>query len=406
MPYQLRPYQQEAADRAVEFMTSQSKGNGLIVAPTGCGKSLMIAETAYRMNSDVIVFSPSAEIVRQNYEKMLSYGVTDCAIYSASCHSKEIARITFATIGSVANHMEFFRHFRYVIVDEAHLVNSLGGRYAEFFEDAERRIIGLTATPYRLSGALVGLDENGNPNMNIEPQNYSILKFLTRTRPKIFTHLLYSINPCDLFRQGFLSKMEYFDLTAIDERNIERNGCGTYVEKSLQREFRRVSLAQQLAEITQRVIHPKNGKVRQGVLVFTQFVDEAVELAQTVEGVAVLTGATPAKERERLIAAFKAGVIKVLANVGVLTVGFDYPALDTVIVARPTMSLALWMQICGRAIRPHPSKEAGWVIDLCGNLRRFGRLEDTYIAYEGKSRLPCVCGIVGGVPTKLTNRYF
>ena len=59
-----------------------------------------------------------------------------------------------------------------------------------------------------------------------------------------------------------------------------------------------------------------------------------------------------------------------MANVGVLTTGFDYPELDTVVMARPTMSLAMWYQIVGRAIRPHPSKECGWIVDLCGNIKR------------------------------------
>ena len=73
---------------------------------------------------------------------------------------------------------------------------------------------------------------------------------------------------------------------------------------------------------------------------------------------------------------FKAGEIPVVANVGVLTTGFDYPELDTIVMARPTMSLAMWYQIVGRAIRPHPSKEYGWVVDLCGNVKRFGEVKD------------------------------
>ena len=65
-------------------------------------------------------------------------------------------------------------------------------------------------------------------------------------------------------------------------------------------------------------------------------------------------------------------------NVGVLTTGFDYPELDTVIMARPTKSLSLWYQIVGRAIRPSPMKERGWVVDLCGNLNRFGKVQDLW----------------------------
>lgn len=83
---------------------------------------------------------------------------------------------------------------------------------------------------------------------------------------------------------------------------------------------------------------------------------------------------------------FKAGEIPVVANVGVLTTGFDYPELDTIVMARPTMSLALWYQIVGRAIRPHPDKEAGWIVDLCGNLKRFGEVKDLRLVDGGNGK--------------------
>ena len=90
----------------------------------------------------------------------------------------------------------------------------------------------------------------------------------------------------------------------------------------------------------------------------------------------MVSGDTSKSERERILAAFKAGKIKVVVNVGVLTTGFDYPELDTIVMARPTKSLSLWYQIVGRAIRPSPDKEKSWVVDLCGNLNRFGKVED------------------------------
>ncbi len=74
------------------------------------------------------------------------------------------------------------------------------------------------------------------------------------------------------------------------------------------------------------------------------------------------------------------------ANVGVLTTGFDYPELDTVVMARPTMSLAMWYQIVGRAIRPHPSKECGWIVDLCGNINRFGEVANLRLHDSGNGK--------------------
>ena len=106
----------------------------------------------------------------------------------------------------------------------------------------------------------------------------------------------------------------------------------------------------------------------------------------SIPGCAIVSGDTPKKEREHILEAFKAGEIPVVANVGVLTTGFDYPELDTVVMARPTMSLAMWYQIVGRAIRPHPSKECGWIVDLCGNIKRFGEVSDLRLFDSGNGK--------------------
>ena len=99
----------------------------------------------------------------------------------------------------------------------------------------------------------------------------------------------------------------------------------------------------------------------------------------------MVSGETPKKEREAIIDRFKSGQTKVVANVGVFTTGFDYPELDTIILARPTMSLALYYQMVGRAIRPYPGKD-GWVIDLCGSYAKFGDVADLTIDQEGANK--------------------
>ena len=98
--------------------------------------------------------------------------------------------------------------------------------------------------------------------------------------------------------------------------------------------------------------------------------------------------------------AFKQKQIKVVANVGVLTTGFDFPELATVVLARPTMSLALYYQMCGRAIRPFPNK-VSWVVDLCGNYKRFGRVDDL----ELRQTKPGIWAVFSGAK-QLTNVYF
>ncbi len=361
--FKLREYQQQASDKAVEFFNSKTGINAIEVLPTGSGKSLVIADIANRLEGHTLVFQPSKEILEQNFKKMCSYGVLDIAIYSASFNSKDIARITFATIGSAIHHIEQFMHFNNVIIDECHLVNSNGGMYEEFIKATGCKVLGLTATPYRLSSNSWG----------------AMLKFLTRTRPRIFSKVIYQVQIQTLLNLGYLAELDYFYTPApmYDERNLKDNSTGAdYTDRSVQEEYQRIDFYSWLVQIVKRVMKPKSGQKRNGILVFTRFLKEAQKLADEIDDCEMVSGDTPKAERERILAGFKGGTIKVVVNVGVLTTGFDYPELDTIVMARPTKSLSLWYQIVGRAIRPSPMKGKGWVVDLCGNLYRFGRVQD------------------------------
>ena len=152
MEIRLRPYQKEASDVAFEFMTrGDLHGGGLLIVPTGGGKSWIIADIADRIQYPLLIFCPNKEILQQNHEKMEKIRPGASTLYSASVGKKEISKITFATIGSVKNHASDFYVFKYIIIDEAHGVNAQGGMYEEFIHRRlDRKVIGLTATPYRL----------------------------------------------------------------------------------------------------------------------------------------------------------------------------------------------------------------------------------------------------------------
>lgn len=177
---------------------------------------------------------------------------------------------------------------------------------------------------------------------------------------------------------GFLSKIDYFQMNPLgwDENNLQANSTGAdYTDKSVEAEYNRIDFYGYLVSIVKRLLCPKRGGARRGILVFTRFLKEAERLTQSIECCEMVSGTTPKSERERILNDFKSGKIKVVVNVGVLTTGFDYPDLDTVVMARPTMSLAMYYQIVGREIRPHKDKQA-WFVDLCGNINRFGKVED------------------------------
>lgn len=375
MSFVLRDYQQAASDKAVAFfMDKKKKHNAIMVLPTGSGKSIVLASIASRLNAPVLIFQPSKEILEQNFAKLQALCPFDCSVYSASFGRKEISKITFATIGSVRNSPELFQQFQYVLCDECHLINSKEGMYKSFLDQLRCKILGVTATPYRLSSS----------------QGFgSMLKFITRTRPAIFKEVIYHVQVSTLLDMGYLAKLNYYPMNPIgwDELNLKTNSTGAdYTDKSVIREYERIDFYGYLVHIVQRLMNPKEGGKRKGILVFTRFLKEAERLTWSIPGCAIVSGDTPKSTREMILRQFKAGEIPVVANVGVLTTGFDYPELDTIVMARPTMSLAMYYQIVGRAIRPHPSKECGWFVDLCGNINRFGEVSDLRLVDGGNGK--------------------
>lgn len=409
MAYSLRPYQQQASDAGVNFFNTKGDWHGLEVLPTGSGKSLVVADIANRLDGDTLVLQPSKEILAQNYDKMCSYG-KECSIYSASMKHKDISKITFATIQSVMNDVDSFDHFRNIIIDEAHRVNPKEGQYVDFIKKTKRKVLGLTATPYILGSTRVpikGPDGKVIKNVFGEPemQRGAILRFLTRMKPKVFKELLYYCQVWDLLQQGYLAEVKYYDVTPqsfLDARaKLQRNTTGMdYDADSVQRSFRYVGMYSYLVSIIRRLLNAG----RKHILVFCHTLSEAEGLTGCFQNCAYVSGETNQNERDRILQEFKAGNIRVVANVGVLTTGFDFPALDTVVMARPTMSLAMYYQIVGRLLRPFQGKEP-WFIDLCGNVRRFGHVEHLWLACPSAGEWQ-VKGYVGGVWTQLTNIFF
>ena len=391
MSYQLRDYQQKASDAAIRFFRDKkSKKNAIMVLPTGSGKSLIIADIAAKLDGHVLVFQPSKEILEQNYRKLCSYGVMDCSVYSASMGRKDVSRITFATIGSVKNHPELFQHFQYIIIDECHLVNPKEGMYRDFLSMLRCKVLGLTATPYRLSS---------NRNFG------AMLKFTPAPVRRWFPAAAHQWQLGTLPARGSLANLGFLTPPppCWDSRNLQVNPTGAdYTDRSVIQEYERVDLYGWLVQIVTRLLHnTKTGIRRKGILVFTRFLKEAEQLTKSIPGTAIVSGDTPKVTREMILRQFKAGEIPVVANVGVLTTGFDYPELDTIVMARPTMSLALWYQIVGRAIRPHPDKEEGWIVDLAGNLPRFGEVKDLRLVDGGNGKWA-----VWSKGRQLTNVYF
>ncbi|MEJ7914358.1 MAG: DEAD/DEAH box helicase [Chitinophagaceae bacterium] len=361
--FEPRPYQVEAINAGVEFFLKKCDNHGLLILPTGSGKSLVIANLASKVEGKTIVLQPSKEILQQNFEKFVSYGYR-AGIYSASVGMKYIDKITFATIGSIAKKHHLFRDVKNIIIDECHLVNAEDGMYFNFIKAIGAKVVGLTATPYRLSSSMEG----------------AMLKFLTRTRPKIFNKVLYYVQNDVLFDAGHLAKLEYFDQNVIDRSLLQTNSTGSdFTEASVRSYLRKIDMPTITTNYGNRLLAK-----RKNLLVFCTMIEEANKVSKGVPGSVVITGETIQTVRDRILKQFKSGDIKCVINVGVLTTGFDYPELEAVLIARSTMSLALYYQIIGRVMRPHKDKISGWVVDLGGNIQLFGKIETMKILANDK----------------------
>lgn len=364
MPFIPRPYQVQAIEKGIKFFQEAKQENAIEICPTGSGKSLIIANIAGGIEGKTLVFQPSKEILEQNFSKFLSYGYR-AGVYSASAGLKHVDKVTFATIGSVSGKHHLFQDFKNIIVDECHLTNAKGGMYDDFFKSLNgHKVLGLTATPYRLVSGVDG----------------AMLKFLTRTRPRIFSKVLYYIQNDTLFNNGFLSKLEYFNFNVIDRTMIATNSSGTdFSEQSLRAYYRRINMPKHTIEYGNRILAK-----RPNLLIFCALVEEANEVARGIPGSVVVTGNTDKETRKRILSKFKAGIIRCVINVGVFTTGVDIPQLSAVLIGISTMSLGLYYQIIGRVMRPHPDKLSAWVVDLGGNIRFFGKIETMRIQQDHK----------------------
>lgn len=369
MSFQPRPYQREAIDAAVDyFHDRKEKKNAIEILPTGSGKSVVIANIAKELTGKTVVFQPSKEILEQNFKKFLSYGFR-AGIYSASAGMKYIDDITFVTIGSVAKKIHLFEKFKNIIIDECHLVNPAQGMYESFINTlSHTKVLGLTATPYRLGSNSEGAE----------------LRFITRQSPRIFSKVLYYVQNDVLFNAGHLAPLKYFSFNVIDRTMLSMNSSGTdFTDASMKAYYRQINMPKITIEYGNRLL-----KKRNNLLVFCALIEEAMQVAKGIPGAVVITGETELAVRTKILNEFKSGKIRCVINVGVLTTGFDYPELEAVLIARSTMSLALYYQIVGRVMRPFKyadgSVKEGWVVDLGGNINMFGKIETMKITTDEK----------------------
>jgi DNA repair protein RadD len=195
---------------------------------------------------------------------------------------------------------------------------------------------------------------------------------LTKIKGKLFTTIAYVHQMNTMLSDNYWTPIEYRVIEQDDEFLKVNSSGSDYTEDSMRKFYEGNDLNSQIVDnVSYRL-----SEGSKSILVFVPTIEEAVLLSSKMKGSEAVSSLTPKKERDRIIEGFKNGEIHVVINVGILTTGFDYPELDTIILARSTMSFALYYQMIGRGVRIHNDKTKTVVIDLSENYNRFGKVED------------------------------
>ena len=360
MMNELRDYQKKAIADTYSWLSCHS-GNPCIVAPTGSGKSHIIAGLCEDImgrwpQSRIVILSHVKELLVQDAEKLLAaWPEAPLGIYSAGLGKKDIDAITVAGIQSIWRAADKTGKTDLVIVDEAHLINLEDcGMYRTFLNGLKEinphlRIIGLTATPYRLGQGMI-----------------------TEGRDRLFDGLIESISIEELVERGYLARLRSkFTDMKLDTSGVRKRG-GDFVDGDLQA---KIDTEDNNARIVAETL--LRAEDRRAWLVFCTGVEHARHIRDELrrQGVSAetVTGDTPKDERTRILDEFKAGHIRAVTNVSVLTTGFDYPNIDLIVMARPTLSPGLYAQMAGRGMRlkTGPYQDC-LVLDFAGNIARHG----------------------------------
>jgi DNA repair protein RadD len=363
--FELRPYQQEAL-AALEKFWSRGGGNPLVVMATATGKSVIIAHLIRDLSRRyaalrVLVVTHTLELIEQDVEHLLAlWPDAPIGINSAGIGLREWdVPIVFAGAQSVWRNAGRLGPRHLVLIDEAHLVPHEGdGMYRSLLSELRAlapadgmRIAGFSATPFRLDSGR--LDEGDG---------------------KIFDNVVFDYDVGRGIGEGWLSPLtSKATKIEINVNNVGRRG-GEFIAGELERAADdNAVIAAACDEIVAR------GVDRRSWLVFCCGVPHAHHVcnALRMRGVAcrVVTGETPLTEREDSIAMFKAGMIRCLVNVNLLTTGFDAPRIDLLAMLRPTLSTGLYMQMVGRGTRKADGKVNCLILDFAGNCRRHGPVD-------------------------------
>ena len=339
---QLRPYQVEAVDGARAELRRGAK-RCLIVLPTGGGKTVVAAEIIHRAEergSRTLFLAHRRELIVQTSDKLQRFGVRHGIIMAGQPRALQHL-VQVASIQTLAHHQDILSKVDLIFFDEAH--HAAAGSYTKVLEwFPQARVVGLTATPWRLDGR--GLADVFDGHV------------LVRT-------------PKQLRDEGFLVPVGGWEFEAIDTSRA-RVQRGDYAVKDLAEEAGKPRVVGDIVEEWQRYAEGKR------TVVFCVNIETSKLVAEKFRAAGVaaehIDGEMATRERAAIVARLRSGETRVVCNCNVLTEGFDCPELEVCVLARPTLSTALYLQMVGRVLRPAQGKTGARIHDHAGCLAAHG----------------------------------
>jgi DNA repair protein RadD len=369
---QPRPYQSACIDAVFGWWAAGRQGEWpCVVLPTAAGKTVIFSMLLKRLfeqfpNVTALILAHRKELIEQAEAKLKSvWPGAPVGVYAASLGRREAsARILVAARDTVANKLDHIGQRTFVIIDEAHNINQKEeGRYRKILADLKERyphlvVIGFTATPFRLGqGRIYG-------------------------KGKLFADVCFKIGMQDLISQGFLAPLTS---QAVGAGEIDTTGVRTVGGDFDERELAEIATADALVDAALADWKAKAFDTGREATVFfcvsrlhAQIVSE--KLARMDIDCPFVTGETPDAERTALLAGFARGDFPAIANVGILTEGWDCPRCDCIALLRPTQSAALYVQMVGRGLRLSENKADCLVLDYGGNIKRLGPVDQADVA--------------------------
>lgn len=364
----LRPYQAEAINAAVQGL--KTEGRALIVAATGSGKSVIAAHLAKRYltkhpHNRVLVLCYVQEILESNNHECEVLSL-DTGLFCAGLGRKDTSHsVIHASRDSLARNPLAAGEFDLVILDEAHMLSDdHKSRYQSILATLNPDFtVGMTATPYRLDGGLI----------------YGKRKFWPR--------LDYSISHKTLVNQGKLVPYKIADCASLIDPSKLKVKAGEYETKSVETAVNSDNII-----VESLRIWVEASKGRKCSLFFCHSIEHAQRCKELCNelypyiSTEYLDGTTNKSLRKQLVADMRDGAFSALFQVGTMTTGTNVPIIDCIVWLRPTLSATLWVQGSGRGSRLFPGKNDCLVIDLVGNLERFGSIYEPHIEFKSKKK--------------------